>query len=295
MGGESHHARNFEIPTNKEDPGTPGTAPPGGHGAKIKSTMGKVRKYDITTLKPYRIILIVGKRGTGKSVMSRHCMYHMREDIDICIGMSPTEETVQFFVDHTPASLVHRSFSEQAVKELVTHQRRMAHKKRKQEHVLLILDDMMYDKSVLKSPVMRDIFMNGRHLKITVIIAMQYCMDMSPDLRSQVDYVMVMRDNIMSNRMKLYKFFFGVFPTFGEFASTMDACTENHECLLIDNTQKSNQITDIIFWYRADTNLPPFRLSSKKYWLLHALHERPEEDTDEDSEEDYACGGDLRG
>ena len=35
------------------------------------------------------------------------------------------------------------------------------------------MDDCMYDKSA-KSTAMRDLFMNGRHLKITFCCAMQY-------------------------------------------------------------------------------------------------------------------------
>ena len=64
---------------------------------------------------------------------------------------------------------------------------------------------------------MRDLFMNGRHLKSALILAMQYCMDMTPDLRSQVDYCFCLRENIVSNKMKLWKFFFGGFANFDDF------------------------------------------------------------------------------
>ena len=35
------------------------------------------------------------------------------------------------------------------------------------------------------------------------------------------------------------------------FCKVMDACTENYECLVLDNTVKSNKIQDCVFWYKA--------------------------------------------
>jgi hypothetical protein len=47
----------------------------------------------------------------------------------------------------------------------------------------------------------------------------------------------------------------------------MDSCTENFECLVIDNTSKSNRLEDQVFWYKAD-NHNDFRLGSKEFWEL---------------------------
>ena len=82
------------------------------------------------------------------------------------------------------------------------------------------------------------IFMNGRHWKILFMITMQYCMDLPPALRANIDYVFILRENIIQNREKLWKNFFGIFPTFDSFSEVMNACTENYECLVLDNTSK---------------------------------------------------------
>jgi hypothetical protein len=47
----------------------------------------------------------------------------------------------------------------------------------------------------------------------------------------------------------------------------MDQCTENYECLVINNNAKSNKLTEQIFWYKAE-NHPTFKLGSKEYWEL---------------------------
>jgi hypothetical protein len=110
--------------------------------------------------------------------------------------------------------------------------------------------------------------MNGRHWKIFFMLTMQYVMDLPPALRANVDYVFILRENIIQNREKLYKSFFGIFPSFDMFCKTMDACTENYECLVLDNTVKSNKIQDCVFWYKASLR-KNFRVGSPQLWGMH--------------------------
>ena len=58
-----------------------------------------------------------------------------------------------------------------------------------------------------------------------------------------------------------------MFPTFESFCQVMDQCTENYECLVINNNSKSNKLEDQIFWYKADPH-KNFKLGSKEYWEL---------------------------
>jgi hypothetical protein len=64
----------------------------------------------------------------------------------------------------------------------------------------------------------------------------------------QRHYVFVLRENVIQNRERLYKAFFGVFPTFDMFCQVMNSCTENYECLVLDNTCKTNRIQDMVFF-----------------------------------------------
>ena len=56
-----------------------------------------------------------------------------------------------------------------------------------------------------------------------------------------------------------------MFPTFESFCQVMDQCTENYECLVVDNNAKSNKLQDQIFWYKGETRRD-FKLGSKEYW-----------------------------
>ena len=93
-------------------------------------------------------------------------------------------------------------------------------------------------------------------------------MDLPPALRANVDYVFILRENIIQNREKLYKSFFGIFPNFDMFSKVMDACTENYECLVLDNTVRSNRIQDCVFWYKAVVR-KNFRVGGPELWKMH--------------------------
>jgi hypothetical protein len=58
----------------------------------------------------------------------------------------------------------------------------------------------------------------------------------------------------------------------------MDQCTENYECLVINNNAKSNKLTDQIFWYKAEHHAN-FKLGSKEFWELSK--NLPDDDDDD--------------
>jgi hypothetical protein len=129
----------------------------------------------------------------------------------------------------------------------------------------VILDDCLYDNSWSRDKLMRLLFMNGRHWKVMLIITMQYPLGIPPTLRTNIDYVFILREPYLTNRKRIWENFASMFPTLESFSSVMDQTTENYECLVINNNSKSNKLQDQIFWYKAE-NHPSFRLGSKEFW-----------------------------
>lgn len=107
---------------------------------------------------------------------------------------------------------------------------------------------------------------------------MNYYYTLSLPGRTQVDYVFALRENIISNLSKLWKFFFGMFTNFDDFVTTFKALTENNSCIVIDNTVKSNQIADCVFWYKAKLDLPEFKIGRSRYWSMSKKVYRTEEE-----------------
>lgn len=247
----------------------------------------RLKRFDPTTIKAHRIIILVGKRGTGKSVLQRDLMYHMRDSVDFGLAMTPTEETAEMFRQHMPHDWVYNAFSTAKLDTMLSLQRELVKHKRARR-LLLMLDDCMYDKKILKGLGIRDLFMNGRHLNVCMCNAMQYVMDMGPDLRTQVDYIFALRENIISNKQRLWKYFFGMFEKYEDFGKVMDKCTEHHSAIVMDNTTGSNNVEDCIYWYKAQYVLPDFQMGKRVYWDFAQTCQRSEEEIDHEDRDALA-------
>jgi hypothetical protein len=109
--------------------------------------------------------------------------------------------------------------------------------------------------------------MNGRHVNSLVVITLQYPKGIPPALRTNIDYTFIFRESNMNNRKILYDNYAGMFNTFDDFCQVMDQCTNNFECLVIDNTGRSNAINDQVFWYKAEQQ-PEFQMCNQAYWTI---------------------------
>lgn len=240
-----------------------------------------IRKFDVSTMKKHRICVFLGRRGTGKSVLLNDVLGQLSPRYDFGVAMSPTEESTREFRKHMPEQSVFDNFEPSKLETMLRMQRNLS-KKHKMRNMFIIMDDCMYDKKVLSGVAVRDLFMNGRHLNISFFNCMQYMMDMQPCLRAQIDYLFTLRENIIENRTRLWKYFFGMFGSYAEFSRVMDQCTENYSALVLDMTAKTNKIEDCVFWYRADAMDVDYFMGSKTYCRLSDVSRKTAEELEEE-------------
>jgi len=233
----------------------------------------QLRKFKPENMADDKVCVFIGKRGTGKSCLVTDIMYH-KKHIPSGIVMSATEEGNHHYKTFVPDLFIYSDYDKEAIERVLERQKQQIIKTGNVSNSFILLDDCMYDRKFMKDTCIRQCFMNGRHWKLFFMLTMQYCMDLTPDLRANVDYIFILRENVIQNREKLYKSFFGIFPTFSMFNQAMDSCTENYECLVLDNTSKSNKIEDCVFWYKASLR-KNFRIGSAEMWNYHKKHYNP--------------------
>lgn len=236
----------------------------------------KIHKWNIQShlmRKPDSIILLLGKRGTGKSHMMRAIAQVMAQNgnIDMAIGMSPTDESNETLSSFLPKTLIYSDFDENVIVKLMQNQRRQIKRGRKPKRIFLFLDDCGYDsKKIFNSKTMKNLFYNGRHYNIGLCLALQFCIDMPTAFRANCDVAITLREQIQSNRERLWKQYFGQFETIKAFNLAMNACTENYSALVTaNNLTQSNQLSDSIFWYRANEHIPSFKLGNSIVFRLN--------------------------
>jgi len=228
----------------------------------------QLKKFDMNKIKGNSVVLLIGKRDTGKSFLCRDILFN-HKDIPVGQVISGTESANQFYSEIVPKLFIHDDFSPEIIQNMLKRQKIMIGNKNKGENcdprAFLIMDDCLHDNSWAKEKSMRYVFMNGRHYSLLFILTMQFALGIPPNLRTNVDFIFILRENYVSNRKRLYEHYAGMFPSFDIFCTVMDQCTEDYECLVIHNNAKSNKLTDQVFWYKANDH-PFFRIGADSYW-----------------------------
>ena len=232
------------------------------------------------------VIVLIGRRDTGKSYLVRDLLFY-HQDIPIGTVISGTEAGNGFYASHVPKLFIHDEYNTAIIENILKRQKTVLKQVKKEmeqykrsnidPRAFVILDDCLYDATWTRDKMMRLLFMNGRHWKIMLIITMQYPLGIPPNLRTNIDYVFILREPYIANRKRIWENYAGMFPTFESFSQVMDQCTENFECLVINNNSKSNKLHDQIFWYKAEPHAD-FKLGSKEFWELSKDFNSDDED-----------------
>lgn len=232
------------------------------------------------------VVVLIGRRDTGKSFLVKDLLYY-HQDIPIGTVISGTEEGNGFYGKLVPKLFIHNEYNSAIIENILKRQKQVLKQVKKEidtykksnidPRTFTILDDCLFDNSWSKDKLMKLLFMNGRHWKIMLVITMQYPLGIPPILRTNIDYVFILREPYIANRKRIYENFAGMFPTFESFCQVMDQCTENYECLVINNNSKSNKLNDQVFWYKAEAH-NDFKLGSKEFWELSKSINSDDED-----------------
>ena len=245
-------------------------------------------------------IAVFSKRNSGKSFLIRSLLHQLaRGGLKFQYGLafSATEDSNHFYAGtprtqpgFIPELFVYSSYDDDAVQRLIARQRTLKKKGIDPGHCFLILDDVLFDKSIWKRESLRFIALNGRHLGITMCLTVQSASELPSVYRSNLDLCFILREITVTGREKLYTYFSGN-CTRGMFNALLDQTTQNYECLVVDGTSQSNDMDKIYYWWKASQTPPNFRLGNDKFWQFGKKHLRRDDDDDLDANSSLRHGG----
>jgi hypothetical protein len=236
----------------------------------------QLRKFDMNWIKDNKIIIFIGKRNTGKSILVLDYLYHHR-DFPLGTVISPTDNYNFTYRPHVPSIFIHEDYTPELLEQILKRQKDICKKQKVDPayadvdpRTFVVLDDCLADSNEwVKDKNMKWIFMNGRHAKVTFMLTMQYCLGITPNLRTNVDYIFICKEPKLGNQRRLYEHYAGMFPCFEMFRVVLNKCTKDHGCLVIDNSSNSDRLEDQVFWYRSDIDKPDwdtFKLCYPIFW-----------------------------
>lgn len=213
-------------------------------------------------------ITVIGKPGSGKSWIIRSLLYAKRACFPIGMVVSGTEDSNHFYEQFFPSTFIHNSLDVDLLERFKKRQK-VSQKYIAQPWGVILLDDCTDDCTLLRSKLFHDYYKNGRHWNMFFILSLQYCMDISPALRTNVDGVFILREPSLRNRKIIWENYASIVPTFKLFCHIMDEVTEDYTALYIHNRVQSNDWQECVFWYRASPVPDDWRFGCKEYWDFH--------------------------
>jgi hypothetical protein len=191
-------------------------------------------------------IVIIGKPGTGKTTLITGILYEKSHIFPVAQIYSGTEDSNSYYGKKFAPLFIYNKYEEEHMIDSIKRQK-LAKKHLAYPWSVFLLDDVTDDPSKLKSPLFQSIFKNGRHWKCLFILSLQYCMDIRPVIRTNIDYTFILRESNMRNRKNLWLNYASCIPDFKDFCTLMDALTDDYTALVVNNRTQSNKVEECIF------------------------------------------------
>ena len=241
------------------------------HGDGTAQEIG-LKEFDPRWIKPNATVAVISKRGNGKSTLMKDLMFFQRSAVGAAVVFSETEGDNGFYSTFIPSSFIYDKIDEAALLRIIDRQRTVKqappNSPNFNPNLIVLVDDVFADKTVFNSAVLRSYVLQGRHWPVGFWMGAQYPNDIPKGLRMNIDWVFVLRENQATCRKVLYENFFSVFQSPAMFAQALETYSENFGCLVLNNTERSNDLTKTVFWYRANPNRPDWRLG-RDMWKFH--------------------------
>ena len=237
--------------------------------------MLELDEIDLKMIDQRSVVVLIGRRKTGKSIAVRDILY-VNRDIPIGSAVSGTEDVNCFYGSMIPQVLIHRTVTPDVtgpiIKRQVLLKRQIMRLKNNGSNVTIdpraffVLDDCGFDaKSWVRDMRIAYMFMNGRHCDLLFLLCIQDPLTIPPNLRGNTDFVFIFSENRLKNRQRIYENWASMIPTFEAFCCIMDAVTDDHGVLVIHISSQSKKLTDVVFYFKAKLH-EDFRTCDSEMW-----------------------------
>lgn len=218
-----------------------------------------IKEFALQSMVEHPSIVMIAKRGCGKSWVCRAILNFFNE-IPVGIIIAPTERMDPFYINFFPDAYIHYKYKSEVIERVLKRQEQIMDKQKEKKlkgkgvdpRGFILMDDCLSSKGTwMRDEHTLELLFNGRHYKLMYILTMQYPLGITPELRTNFDYIFLLADDMHSNMKRIHEHYAGQFPTFESFRSVFTQLTKNYGCMVISNRGARNSFLDKVFWYVA--------------------------------------------
>lgn len=196
-----------------------------------------------------KAICLCAKRNSGKSELLRYLYLMNKHLFNKVFVICPSEGVNKFYEDIIPKEDIFEKYNDEWVEKLIKKltQINAGLNDDEAQHVLIILDDCCSDTRFHQSESLKKLFTRGRHIKVSLIITMQYLNQIPPVARNNCDYLMVGQLNTQGVELLTKEFMVGTISK-RDFITLYHLGTSNYGFLVINNNStQDNSNIDLIY------------------------------------------------
>lgn len=204
-------------------------------------------------------IVMIAKRGSGKSWVVRSLLEYFK-DIPAGMIIAPTDRMNSFYGRFFPDTFIFYEYKSEIIEKVLNRQQDIIEKAKKKlemgkkmdDRAFLVMDDCLGQKgSWVRDKPIQELLYNGRHYKLMYILTMQFPLGITPELRSNFDYIFLLAEDYISNKKRIYDHYAGMFPTFDSFRQVFDQLTDDFGAMVIVNRGVKKTLFEKVYWYKA--------------------------------------------
>lgn len=218
-----------------------------------------INEFKLTSMVQNPSIIMIAKRGSGKSWICRAILNHFK-DVPVGIIIAKTDKMNSFYGDFFPDAYIHYEYRSEIIEKVLYRQMKMLAKQKEKKkqgkfvdaRAFIVMDDCLSSKgSWVKDKPIAELLFDGRHYHLMYILTMQYPLGITPELRCNFDYVFLMAEDFTSNMKRIYDHYAGQFPDFNSFKQVFNQLTQDYGAMVITNRGARRVFLEKIFWYKA--------------------------------------------
>lgn len=209
-------------------------------------------------------------KNTGKSSIITSIVDAKKHIIPVSQIFSGTEDSNGFYCKRFPAISIFNDIKDLTPLENFVSRQKYSKRYLQNPWAVQIIDDCTDDPKILTKPLFQSYYKNGRHWKMLQILSLQYCLDIKPVIRTNIDYTFILRETNKKNRKSLFENYASCVDNQRDFEQLLDQLTTDYCSMVIVNRSQSNSIEDCVRWYKADLEkIKNFRFGCEDFWLFN--------------------------
>lgn len=219
-----------------------------------------------------------GKRRTGKTVLLKYILSKIHKFYSECHIFSGTSTVQQEIYGFANPDNIYDGYQENILSEIISDSQQKIKEalknkpssiteseyKKKLPYKMIILDDVISDKSLRYSKLLNDIFILGRHLNICVIFLSQTVTGIPKSMRANLDISAAFHlNNLKDSGFFIEQYFSDEGIKYGR--ELMNSVTSReYNAIVCKNFITSQNIYDRVFQITADPKTKDFIIGAQK-------------------------------